>query len=70
MVAALKPPRANTEKFARGVNAGTVDQHVGRFAQLAEAGVQTAVVSFPDLDRIDGVAAVERFAPIIDHFRT
>ncbi len=45
---------------------GTVEEHVGRFRGLAEAGVQTAIVRFPALD----VAAVERFAPVIAAFRT
>ena len=31
------------------VNAGTVEEHVGRFRELADAGVQTAIVSLPDL---------------------
>jgi alkanesulfonate monooxygenase SsuD/methylene tetrahydromethanopterin reductase-like flavin-dependent oxidoreductase (luciferase family) len=45
--------------------AGTVEDHAGRFRELAEAGVQTAIVSLQDLD----VGAVERFAPVIDAFR-
>lgn len=47
------------------LTAGTVEDHVGRFRQLAEAGVQTAMVSLVDLD---GAAAVERFAPVIAAF--
>lgn len=43
---------------------GTVEEHVGRFRQLAEAGVQTAFVRMGDLD----VAAVERFAEVIAAF--
>jgi F420-dependent oxidoreductase-like protein len=45
------------------VHEGSVDDHVGRFRELAEAGVQTAIVSLADL--ADGPAAVERFAPVI-----
>ncbi|HEX3622678.1 MAG TPA: TIGR03560 family F420-dependent LLM class oxidoreductase [Acidimicrobiales bacterium] len=45
--------------------AGTVDELVGHYRQLAEAGVQTAIVSFRDLD----VATLERFAPVIASFR-
>ena len=42
------------------------DDHVGRFRELAEAGVQTAMVSLADLD---DVAPVERFAEVIASFR-
>jgi alkanesulfonate monooxygenase SsuD/methylene tetrahydromethanopterin reductase-like flavin-dependent oxidoreductase (luciferase family) len=61
-VAALKPKNVTAERFAPSVNAGTVEDHVGRFRDLADAGVQTAIVSLPDLD---GVAPIERFAPVI-----
>ena len=44
------PRAAIPETFAASVNAATVDDHVGRFRQLAEAGVQTAIVNLPDLD--------------------
>jgi hypothetical protein len=61
----LKPKRATPEAFAAAVNAGTIDDHVGRFRELADAGVQTAIVNLPDLG---DVAPVERFAGIIDRF--
>jgi len=49
-----------------GAVGGTVEEHVGRFRELAEAGVQTAIVRLgTDLD----VAAVERFAEVIGAFR-
>ncbi|MGH2684591.1 MAG: TIGR03560 family F420-dependent LLM class oxidoreductase [Actinomycetota bacterium] len=41
------------------------DDHVGRFRELAEAGVQTAMVSLADLDDI---APLERFADVIAAF--
>jgi len=47
-------------------DAPTVDDHVGRYRQLAEAGAQTAIVSFP------GVAtpeAVSGFAEVLGAFR-
>jgi F420-dependent oxidoreductase-like protein len=56
----LRPKRMSAERFAQRVNAGTVEQHVGRFRQLAEAGVQTAVVSLPDVDDSDALAQFER----------
>jgi len=43
-----------------------VEDHVGRFRELAEAGVQTAMVSLADLDDI---APLERFAEVITAFR-
>ena len=53
------------ERWAQRANAGTVDDQVARFAELAGAGVGTAVVSFPDLG---DTAAVERFAGVIAAF--
>ena len=49
-------------RFAGAVNAGTVDEHIGRFRQLAEAGVQTAIVSLPDLEEPEAIA---RFGRVI-----
>jgi F420-dependent oxidoreductase-like protein len=47
--------------------AGTLEDHLGRFRELAEAGVQTAIVRFADHDLTP--AALEAFAPVIDAFR-
>jgi alkanesulfonate monooxygenase SsuD/methylene tetrahydromethanopterin reductase-like flavin-dependent oxidoreductase (luciferase family) len=60
-----RPPRSSPEAYAVRVNAGTVDDHVGRLRELAEAGVETAIVHLVDLD---DAAAVERFAPVISAF--
>jgi alkanesulfonate monooxygenase SsuD/methylene tetrahydromethanopterin reductase-like flavin-dependent oxidoreductase (luciferase family) len=46
--------------------AGTVADHVGRFRELAEAGVQTAMVRLVDVDE---AGAIERFADVIKAFR-
>jgi F420-dependent oxidoreductase-like protein len=43
-----------------------LDEHVGRYRQLAEAGVKKAIVSLPDLS---GAEPVARFAPVIEAFR-
>jgi F420-dependent oxidoreductase-like protein len=48
-----------------GPGAATVEEHVGRYRELAEAGVQTAIVG---LSHATGAAAVERFAPVIAAF--
>jgi F420-dependent oxidoreductase-like protein len=66
VVERLRPRRMSAERFARQVNAGTVDQHIGRFHQLHQAGVQTAILSLPD---VDDPAALPRFARIIAAFR-
>jgi alkanesulfonate monooxygenase SsuD/methylene tetrahydromethanopterin reductase-like flavin-dependent oxidoreductase (luciferase family) len=64
-VAELKPKRATPESYAAAVNAGTVADHVGRFRELADAGVQTAIVNLPDLG---DTAPIERFADVIAAF--
>jgi F420-dependent oxidoreductase-like protein len=61
----LKPKRATPEAYAAAVNAGTIGDHVGRFRELAEAGVQTAIVNLPDLADSD---PIERFGEVIDAF--
>jgi len=66
LVERLRPKRMSAERFAQRVNAGTVDQHIGRFRQLGQAGVQTAIVSLPDVDDVDALA---RFGRIIAALR-
>jgi F420-dependent oxidoreductase-like protein len=41
----------------------SVEEHIGRFRELAESGVQTAIVSLPDAD------AVSSFRDVIEAFR-
>jgi F420-dependent oxidoreductase-like protein len=45
--------------------AGTVEEQVGRYRAYAEAGVQTAIVSLPDVAE----GGIDRFAPVIAAFR-
>lgn len=45
--------------------AGTIADHIGRYRQLADRGVTTVFVAFPDLS---GAAEIERFAPIVAAF--
>ena len=47
-------------------DASSVDDHVGRYRQLAEAGVQTQIVNF---SRLAGPEAVTAFAEVIRAFR-
>ena len=58
----LRPNRMSAARFAERVNAGTVEQHLGRFHQLGAAGVQTAIVSLPDVEEPEAIA---RFGQVI-----
>jgi F420-dependent oxidoreductase-like protein len=49
-----------------GPGAASGAEHVGRYRELAEAGVQTAIVGLSD---VSGPPAVERFADVIAAFR-
>ncbi len=62
----LRPRRTSAEHFAARVNAGTVPDQIGRFRALAAAGVQTAIVSLPDLG---DATPIERFGEVIAAFR-
>ena len=48
-----------------GPGAATAEEHVGRYRELAEAGVQTAIVGLGDAD---GPESVRRFAEVIAAF--
>jgi alkanesulfonate monooxygenase SsuD/methylene tetrahydromethanopterin reductase-like flavin-dependent oxidoreductase (luciferase family) len=54
------------QKAAARVNAGTVDDHVGRFRALADAGVKEVVLRLPDPS--DG-SVMEQMAAVIAAFR-
>ena len=66
LVERLRPQSLSPEAFAERVNAGTVDDQIGRFRRFAEAGAEISIVNFPGLD---GPEMVERFAPVIAAFR-
>jgi F420-dependent oxidoreductase-like protein len=63
---ALRPRRTSAQRYADRVNTGTITDQVGRFRALADAGVQTAIVSLADLTQ--SVDAIERFAGVIEAF--
>ncbi len=65
LVAAGRPPRVSASAYAARVNAGTVDDHVGRYRALADAGVDHAIVAMPPVPTPDAIA---RFAPVIAAF--
>ena len=52
--------------YAAAVNAGTVDDQVGRFRELAEAGVSEVMVRLPDLA---DPGALDRMGQVIAAFR-
>jgi F420-dependent oxidoreductase-like protein len=65
LVERFRPRRTSAEQYAARVNAGTVEDQVGRFRALAQLGVQTAIVSLPDL--VDA-RPIERFGDVISAF--
>ena len=48
-----------------GPGAASAEEHIGRYRELAEAGVQTAIVGVGDAD---GPESVARFAPVLEAF--
>ena len=66
LVRARRPRRRTAEQFAASVNAGTVADQVGRFRELAEAGVTEVMVRLPDLA---DPAALERLGRVVAEFR-
>jgi F420-dependent oxidoreductase-like protein len=61
-----RPDGWSADAYAAHVNAATIEEHVGRFRRLADAGVQEAIVRIADVGR---PGSVERFAPVVDAFR-
>jgi F420-dependent oxidoreductase-like protein len=66
LVERYRPRRQDRASFAAAVNAGTVDDHVGRFRELAEVGVREVMIRLPDLA---DPAPLERMAKVIAAFR-
>jgi F420-dependent oxidoreductase-like protein len=63
----LAPARVvDADEPRDGPGAATVEEHVGRCRELAEAGVQTEIVALADAD---GADSVSRFADVIAEFR-
>jgi len=61
-----RPRRQDPARYAAAVNAGTVEDHVGRFRELAEVGVREVMIRLPDLT---DPAPLERMAKVIAAFR-
>ncbi len=66
LVDRLRPRRQDAARYAAAVNAGTVDDHIGRFRELAEAGATEVMVRLPDLT---GAEPLARMAKVISAFR-
>jgi F420-dependent oxidoreductase-like protein len=62
----LRPGSSAPEHAADRLGAGTVSDHIGRYRQLAEAGVQTAIVALPD---VATPGALETFGQVISAFK-
>ncbi len=60
-----RPRSATPEEVGHQLGAGTVEDQVGRYRELAEAGVQTAIVSLPD---VATPGALEAFGQVIAAF--
>ena len=58
--------RTSAKAYAATHHAGTIESHIGRYRQLANRGVHTVFVSFPDLT---GPAEIDRFAPVLRALR-
>jgi F420-dependent oxidoreductase-like protein len=66
LVERLRPRRRTAGEYAAAVNAGTVTDHIGRFRDLAEAGVREVMLRLPDLK---DAGPLERAAKVIAAFR-
>lgn len=62
----LRPRRWTPGRYAAAVNAGTVDDHIGRFRELAEAGASEVIVRLADLQDAE---PIERMARVVAAFR-
>jgi alkanesulfonate monooxygenase SsuD/methylene tetrahydromethanopterin reductase-like flavin-dependent oxidoreductase (luciferase family) len=70
LIEQLRPRRADPARYAASVNAGTVDDQVGRFRELAEAGAREVMLRLPDLGMVGTVEeTLERMAKVIAAFR-
>ncbi|HEU4945728.1 MAG TPA: TIGR03560 family F420-dependent LLM class oxidoreductase [Kribbella sp.] len=63
----LRPRNQDPARYAATVNAASVPDQIGRFRELAEAGVSEVMLRLPDLD--DDLAPLERMADVISAFR-
>ena len=62
-----RPRNQDPARYAATVNAGTIDDQIGRFRELAEAGASEVMLSLPDLD--DNLTPIDTMAEVISAFR-
>ncbi|TCK24405.1 TIGR03560 family F420-dependent LLM class oxidoreductase [Pseudonocardia endophytica] len=62
----LRPRNSDPARFAAQVNAGTVDDHIGRLRELADAGVGEVMIALPDVGDPD---ALDRLGRVVAAFR-
>ncbi len=62
-----RPRNQDPARYAATVNAGTIDDQIGRFRELAEAGASEVMLSLPDLD--DDLSPIDTMAEVISAFR-
>ena len=62
----LRPSRQGPDRFAKAVNAGTVDDHEQTYRAYVDAGVSTVMISVPDVAAPGSLAPV---AELIGRFR-
>jgi F420-dependent oxidoreductase-like protein len=65
LVERLRPRSMPPEAIMDGIAAGTVEEQIGRYRELADAGVQTAIVSLLD---VTTPGTLETFAAVIKAF--
>jgi F420-dependent oxidoreductase-like protein len=66
LVEARRPRNRDAAAYAATVGAGSVDDHVGRFREIAEAGAGEVMVRLPD---VGDPGSLERMAKVIAAFR-
>jgi alkanesulfonate monooxygenase SsuD/methylene tetrahydromethanopterin reductase-like flavin-dependent oxidoreductase (luciferase family) len=70
LVERLRPRRQSSAQYAASINAGTVDDHIGRFRNLADAGVAEVMLRLADLGGTTPIEMpIERMAKVIAAFR-
>lgn len=65
LIAEHRPPNTSSDNYAAATMAGTVEEQIGRYRRLADAGVQLAIVNLPN---VADPVAISRFRGIITAF--
>jgi alkanesulfonate monooxygenase SsuD/methylene tetrahydromethanopterin reductase-like flavin-dependent oxidoreductase (luciferase family) len=59
-VEARRGPSQSVEEVAAAIGAGSIEDQIGRYRQLADAGVEHAIISLPDASDLEAVEAFSR----------